>query len=371
MGKRETVLLGLCGHSPAVVTETIWALATETPPIIPSRVVLITTASGRDAVRRDLLLSGVWARLCDVLQVSAPALRFGDTGDAIRVLTDATGRFELDDLVDSVDSQAAADFILDVLRQFVSNPDTQVVFSIAGGRKTMAALGAQCMSLLGRSEDRLCHVMVPFPFDQPDLQPRFYFPDPAIEAYALPGRPSVPSTRARVSLCSIPFVRCRHLFEQRTGRVPGTFAGTVRLVNAHMTSSGTAHIILAPADLCCTVQGFPVRFAAIEFALYWMLAERAAQSKGTLVGQQTLLEHFEVFAQEIDPDTMPEIINHDRFRARMDADNLRKVVNMIKARLAKALRDCPADVQDAVFPSRSRGHYGIDEARTRVEIDVK
>jgi CRISPR-associated protein (TIGR02584 family) len=42
--------------SPAVLTETVWALAHETPPRIPDRVIVITTIAGRQAIERELSL---------------------------------------------------------------------------------------------------------------------------------------------------------------------------------------------------------------------------------------------------------------------------------------------------------------------------
>ena len=41
-----TTLLAVTGLSPAIVTETIWALAQENPPILPDRVIFLTTATG-------------------------------------------------------------------------------------------------------------------------------------------------------------------------------------------------------------------------------------------------------------------------------------------------------------------------------------
>ena len=39
----HTVLIALCGLSPAVITETVWALAHESPAILPDRVIVLTT----------------------------------------------------------------------------------------------------------------------------------------------------------------------------------------------------------------------------------------------------------------------------------------------------------------------------------------
>ena len=82
----RSVLFALCGMSPAVITETVWALAHASPRELPDRVVVLTTRKGRDAIRRDLLDSGVWAALRAALKVGAGRLAWGDAACA------ATGR---------------------------------------------------------------------------------------------------------------------------------------------------------------------------------------------------------------------------------------------------------------------------------------
>ena len=42
-GKPQVVLLAVTGMTPAVLTETVWALARQDPPVIPDRVVVVTT----------------------------------------------------------------------------------------------------------------------------------------------------------------------------------------------------------------------------------------------------------------------------------------------------------------------------------------
>ena len=50
----DVVFLAVTGMSPAVLTETIWALSHEAKPMIPARVGVITTASGRQAIESTL-----------------------------------------------------------------------------------------------------------------------------------------------------------------------------------------------------------------------------------------------------------------------------------------------------------------------------
>lgn len=206
----ETVLVAVTGMSPAILTETVWALAHERPVVRPAKVVAFCTARSRERVRQDLLASGIWESLRAALKARPGELEFGDTGDHIRVIT--RGVKELDDIRTPEDNAAAADFILGHLRQFTENPDLRVVASIAGGRKTMSALLYAAMSLIGRETDRVAHVLVNPALEQ--RRPPFFFPANATEARG-------------VTLADVPFVPLRNKFED-IGRMPGGFSVLVR-----------------------------------------------------------------------------------------------------------------------------------------------
>ncbi len=235
----ETILLAVTGMSPAILTETIWALAREAEPVIPHRVIVVTTLTGRDRIAKDLFeprsaFGGLcaWEALKESLASAghdmAGKLRFGTTPDDLRVITSAdpaTARSrELADLRDHLDNDAAADFLLDQVRAICANPDTRLIASIAGGRKTMGALLYACMTLAGREDDRITHVLVSEPFD---TLPAFFYP--AQPGPGLPDRNDIthsPSS-AVVDLADVPFVPIRNLFHAQLGRAAGTFSHLV------------------------------------------------------------------------------------------------------------------------------------------------
>jgi CRISPR-associated protein (TIGR02584 family) len=43
----ETVVIAVLGVSPSVLTETLWALAQESPPILPDRIVVLKLGTGK------------------------------------------------------------------------------------------------------------------------------------------------------------------------------------------------------------------------------------------------------------------------------------------------------------------------------------
>ena len=61
----RTILIAGMGTSPAVLTETVWALAHQAQPVVPDEIVVITTKSGKEALRKAVMLGApsVWEHL--------------------------------------------------------------------------------------------------------------------------------------------------------------------------------------------------------------------------------------------------------------------------------------------------------------------
>jgi CRISPR-associated protein (TIGR02584 family) len=225
----RTVLIAVSGMSPAIITETVWALAHPhdgAKPIVPDEVVVITTTKGAADLTRDLLTPNaamggriLWEVLresvrtqaapgrsdSDLLQLASP--RIIELPDPKRgVMRPA------DDLRSLEDNAAAANFILGQIRLHVDDPETRVIASIAGGRKTMGALLYAGMSLIGRATDRVTHVLVNEPFD---TCRGFFFPaQPQQNLTAGPvAKPVKLRARdAKIELADIPFVPLRNRF---------------------------------------------------------------------------------------------------------------------------------------------------------------
>lgn len=264
---RETVLFAVTGMSPAVLTETVWALARETPAVIPNRVVVLTTKVGAAQIGSELLAprpefqhASVWETLRTSLlpdkRRPAGLLRFGDTPDDIRPFTMAdpnTGRSRvLEDIRTPEENAAAADTLLEHLRAFTENPDVRVIASIAGGRKTMGALLYAAMTLLGRDDDRLTHVLVNEPFDDPRLQPRFYFPtQPTATLRTADGR-NVSARQAHISLADLPFVPIRNRFED-IAEMPGRFTALVHKYSRELRREAARKALVQVDDPSGTV----------------------------------------------------------------------------------------------------------------------
>jgi CRISPR-associated protein (TIGR02584 family) len=168
----KTVLIATTGMSPAVLTETIWALSQENPPVIPDEVKVITTVTGKKQIQEKLLGSGVWKELRSMLLKGKTGLRFDEGG--IRVVHHPKSGEPLDKLEEHAEHTAFADVIMHELWAYTSQPDTRVIASLAGGFKTMSALMLSTMQLLANPGDRLTHVLVSGGLD--NANSGFFFP---------------------------------------------------------------------------------------------------------------------------------------------------------------------------------------------------
>jgi CRISPR-associated protein (TIGR02584 family) len=191
--------LFLVGLSPAVVTETLYALAvTHRPRVLLDELHLVTTQPGLALATAKLLgRDGAIERLRREYGFRPGAFKLRP--DYVHVLTDARDE-PLEDIVSSEDSEAVGDQLAWLVREFTRRDDVTLHCSLAGGRKTMGALLAAALQVHGRPWDRLYHVLVSPPFEH---VPEFFFPTRRRQRYPWNGG-SVDARRARVSVAEIP-----------------------------------------------------------------------------------------------------------------------------------------------------------------------
>jgi CRISPR-associated protein (TIGR02584 family) len=199
------ILLAVTGLSPQVVTETLYAVAVaQNPPWIPDEIHLITTRDGEERARLSLLSErpGWFHRLCRDYGLSG--IHFDV--DCIHVLS-VPGGGPLDDIRSPEDNLFAADFITEKVREFTADAGAALHVSIAGGRKTMGFFLGYALSLFGRPQDRLSHVLVSAPFESSWA---FFYPTPYENIIETHDKKLVDARKARVTLAGIPFVSLRH-----------------------------------------------------------------------------------------------------------------------------------------------------------------
>ena len=240
------LLVAVTGLSPQIVTETVYALAVaQELPFVPTEIRLLTTVEGAERAKLSLLHpeSGWFHRLRE--DYALPGIAFGP--EYIHVLRDADDR-PLDDIRTPEDNTRAADAITDLIRELTREEDCALHVSIAGGRKTMGFYLGYALSLYGRLQDRLSHVLVSAPYES---HPEFYYPTPRSRVIYTPPPHNRPydTRNATVTLAEIPFVRLRD------GLDPDLMEGTA----SFSTTVAEAQRAIAPPELVIDLTGRRVR----------------------------------------------------------------------------------------------------------------
>jgi len=336
---RQKILLCVTGLSPQIVTETLYALAVaQDPPWIPSEIRLLTTTRGAENAKLMLLSDqpGWFHRLCQ--DWSLPRIAFDDSH--IEVIANSKGH-PLADILDDADNQCAADSIADCVRRLTQAENTEIHASIAGGRKTMGFFLGYAMSLWGRQQDRLSHVLVSSPYES---RAEFFYPTPT--PFVIPakdrGQDPLDASKARVWLGDIPFVRLRHLLPQALRAGQGKFADAVSAAN---TALDQVSLEIDLARSAIRINGISVRLPPMQFALLTLLAWRQKNNLQPLRAPNKEVDDPEWKRQALF-DLQKAIgemnIRDSVYRRLIDARAMGDTFNEQLSKLSKALRDSGA-----------------------------
>lgn len=270
------ILLAVTGLTPQVVTETLYALACGREDAwIPTEIHLITTATGAENAWLNLLAGQAWFHRL-VADYQLPDIHFPP--ENIHILHDARGE-PLDDIRSPEQNTLAADFITEWVRRLTADKNSELHVSIAGGRKTMGYYLGYALSLYGRPQDRLSHVLVSEPFE---TNREFYYPTPY--DHPIHGRQgareiTVNARQARVDLAEIPFVRLREGLPDELLSGQTCFS---RAVAAAQCSGREPALVLHPATRQASAQGEALRLTPQNFALLYWMARRRQENQGPL-----------------------------------------------------------------------------------------
>lgn len=261
------VLLAATGLSPQVVTETVYALAVQAQcAFVPTEIHLVTTKQGKEHARLNLLSGdpGWFQRLR--ADYALPEIAF-DAG-RIHVLTGPDGA-PLADIRTPEENEHAADTITRLVAEFTADTSAALHVSLAGGRKTMGYYLGYALSLFGRPQDRLSHVLVSAPFES---HPRFFYPTPGeCVIHTLESRP-LDCRDAVVTLAQIPFVRLR---DELPPRLLGGNARLTEIVTAANRALQPPRLTLDTMQRLASADDQPLSLGRTEFAVLLWLAERA------------------------------------------------------------------------------------------------
>ena len=277
-------LLAVTGLTPAIVTETVWALAKEKPKVLPSRVIFITTGIGAAKIKEQLhtpltAFGGqtAWQALRSALKAKDDEL-IAEEPRLIGIANKKSGTFDpLPDIRSREENDIAASFILEEVRRVTMNPDTPLIASIAGGRKTMGALLHAAVTLLGRETDRLTHVLISPTYE---TMSGFYFPaQPGPALKDREGKEHLPA-KATLQLADVPFVPLRNRFDDLS-EIPGSFSGMVRKWSKTLKADAARAVLIEISyrQKCLWVDDQPVKVAKRAVAVFHFLLTRQEQGR--------------------------------------------------------------------------------------------
>ena len=271
---QRRVLLAVSGLTPQIVTETLYALAAdEQAPFVPTEVRLITTAEGARRAELSLLSDdmGWFHKLC--ADYHLPGVRFERSH--IHVMRDANGQ-PMNDIRSPFDNQAAADFITAQVRSITADPACALHASIAGGRKTMGFYLGYALSLFGRPQDRLSHVLVSEPFES---SYDFFYPTPYSRVLQTRDGQLADTALAQVTLAEIPFVSLRHGLPTALLAGQASFNDTVAAARAALAPP---QLMLDLARQRILAAGREMALPPAELALLAVFARRLKQGLGAI-----------------------------------------------------------------------------------------
>ncbi|AMO56215.1 CRISPR-associated ring nuclease Csm6 [Endozoicomonas montiporae] len=357
-GNYKNILFVASGMSPQILTETLYALMVQDKPLIPDEIHLVTTVQGREKARAGLLDSGKgqFYRFCEDYGFSPDAF----SERTIHVIHDAQGN-ALNDIKTPSDNEATADTITRLIQQFTADPDTRLHVSLAGGRKTMSYYTGYALSLYGRKQDQLSHVLVSEGYESCH---DFYYPTP--ESRMLENRFGEPcdAADAEVTLANIPFVRLREDLPERFLQGKACFSETIRIMGK-VDEPRSLNIHVQASTI--TVSGCVVPIADLELAFLLMFArdlqingdeagyELPGKSGSAAIGRPYLRALCEIkgidytndwselegrlIDQDINPRTLKSLTN-GLMKSSFYSQRRNELMRLLKIELGKKLAEC-------------------------------
>ncbi|MBO0613283.1 CRISPR-associated ring nuclease Csm6 [Thiothrix fructosivorans] len=265
------ILLAVAANSPQIVTETYYALARQTdPPWLPTEVHVITTLRGAEYVRAGLCTThqNELSKLCTDYALPPPAF----DASHIHLITDARDT-ALDDVRSGMDNTHAADFITRTVRHFTADPHTSLHVSLSGGRRTMTYYIGYALSLFGRAQDRLSHVLVE---DEYYFNHEFYYPPPRPVWVVREDGSGFDAASVAVTLADIPFVRLREGLPTELLEGNRTFSATISTAQRRFDPLHV-HLNWHRAQLHCG--GIAISMPPVQLAFYAWMLQRHAQNQ--------------------------------------------------------------------------------------------
>lgn len=197
----KNILICVTGLTPQVVTSTLYALTVQNNKEI-HEIIIVTTDTGKKLIEGKIpykidgkeviiKLSDKIEELTHKYKISIPKF---NSKNIISVKSDNA---TLKDIRSNEDNELFPNKLCEIIKEKSNNSDTTLFCSMSGGRKTMSVFMGFALSLYGRNQDKLYHVLTT---EENEFNKLFFFPP-------------TPAENSEVELSEIPFVKLRGIFE--------------------------------------------------------------------------------------------------------------------------------------------------------------
>lgn len=269
----KNILFLVTGMTPQIITETIWALACDPKnddKWIPDEIHVLSTQDGLTQIKSRLFADGILQQFKN----DYPQVRHIQFDQQNLHVIEGADHTALNDLKTPEDNEFAANAICEKIRLFTSDNQVTLHVSIAGGRKTMGFYAGYALSLYGRAQDRMSHVLVEEKFET--ARDFFY---PTLESSFVTDRfnKEWDAKDAQVWLANIPFVRLKDAVKDKH-QLKGndSFSQVVHKINE---SFNDVKLVIDLAKEMIIVNGkFEIHdLPPREFAMLYWFADRRKQ----------------------------------------------------------------------------------------------
>jgi CRISPR-associated protein (TIGR02584 family) len=343
--QKKHILLAVVGMTPQVVTETLFGLAKHRG-VAMSELCIITTADGKNALlgaQGFPPLQEEVHRMCSRWKIREP---YFDLSKTLFVASEET--VELHDVRTDRENRLFPNLISNVVRQYTADPSTVLHCSIAGGRKTMSVAMAFALSLFGRTDDKLYHVVVSKEFEAS----RKFYPETDEEA-------------SQIVLAEMPYVRLRDKLPLLRDYPQASFSDLVSLAQGVVDEMiYFPPLVFMKAERTVMIGDRRIPFRPFDFAFYLFCA---TQKKPIPAGKRFSDQHWKKLQrlyERLSPSYGHRMRMHESFSsAEKRIDLVMKSASTIRRVLTQALGKKMAQQ----YQVSSIGQYG--DVRYEVLLD--
>ncbi len=275
--EHKKILISLVGLTPQVLTETLYCLVIN--DFIPDEIHIITTKSGVGVIKRTLLdpNNSILDSFCNDMSTELKGKRYELCSSEKSIEQGGNlfvhGLLDTDDIRSYDDNVEMADTIIDVIRVLCNEPNTDIHCSIAGGRKTMGFLAGYAMSLFGRPQDTLSHVLI-----EPESYEKaknFFYPrqktDVTVTDRLTRDSKTLKACDAHVSLADIPFIKLGNYIPQYLKDNRKSYKDSISLIDMGISKDQARLSFGSFLEHRISCNGVNISLSPALYALYWWM----------------------------------------------------------------------------------------------------